>query len=205
MFSPSPKLKFPFAKLVRSHISNRGQSTFPPLLYTHKIALFFFFFVCLFLNSQRRTKKIKHNKLPNLLYRETKLNGENVFYISPQISSVFPLSSSVILIGKWDTHIYQIQFGVSMRGSVCSRQCQRISCHSVRFFVLCGLDVGLGRMYDSVNMHVCHKLTTCKSTSVCGVRRVFRPVRSLQNIPEWPAAACVLTSRSSRTLGGPTG
>lgn len=32
-----------------------------------------------FLHSQR-TKKIKHNKLPNLLYREIKLNEENVLY-----------------------------------------------------------------------------------------------------------------------------
>lgn len=56
-----------------------------------------------------------------------------------------------------------------MRGSVCSRQCQYISVTrlAVHLFVLCGLEVGLGRMYDSVNMHVCHKLTTCKSTYLC--------------------------------------
>jgi len=60
-----------------------------------------------------------------------------------------------------------------MRGSVCSGQCQYISITrlAVHLFVLCGLEEGLGRMYDSdVNMHVCHKLTTCKSTSVCVCR-----------------------------------
>jgi len=90
MTAPSPKLKFPFAKLVRSHISNRGQSTFfflftparglqPSSLHTQNSPL-------LILTAREEQKRL--NKLPNLLYRETKLNGENVFYISPQISSV---------------------------------------------------------------------------------------------------------------------
>lgn len=76
-----PPIKmFPVVKACE--VTNLQQETtniFPQRFYNHPVQTTFSFF---FLHSQR-TKKIKHNKLPNLLYREIKLNEENVSYISP--------------------------------------------------------------------------------------------------------------------------
>lgn len=70
---------FPISRFVRSQICNKKQPTFFPKGF---ITILFKQHSLFFLHSQR-TKKIKHNKLPNLLYREIKLNEENVSYISP--------------------------------------------------------------------------------------------------------------------------
>ena len=141
---------------MRSQICNKKQPTFFPkgfitiLFHTHTHILLLFY------TAREEQKKIKHNKLPNLLYREIKLNGENVSYISPCIF-FNPLNALFAFAINLERETLMCP-----HEALCSRQCQ-----SVRFACWFYPSLYLLKKPVSLGHSTCIPVMTLNGVYVC--------------------------------------